>query len=364
MLDKNKNNNEKNSPETIDDEQDLDLFFDNVKETKLKKTITKAKRRSIIRNIFISVVVVAVLLIGGSVANRQLNYNMERPTQIAVDSFNLISAPNKYIGEVKRYQGFLSGKNEYTTYKLIEGKVVYTGEGYYTFGVLQNDYGNWIGSSSPYVLGESFDIEDLKKQRYNELGQREMVFFYPFINYNEYKNDLLLLDQIEENKIMEFALSFDQAYSMEQVKEMIPEDVTLAWYWIDDMNNQEKEEKKSRKVESTNPDGGKEIIEMPARIVSENRAYGIKSINENGDLLEEPEQDFFWALKHGKEYDTRYKWEFERVYNHVVGEDGELSIENIKVFGVVVTGDRESLKELSELPFIKASSLGVIVDRY
>ena len=364
MLDKNKNNNEQNNPKTIDDEQDLDLFFENVKETKLKKTITKAKRRSIIRNIFISVMVVVVLLIGGSVAIRELNYRFEGPTQIAVDNFNKISAPNKYIGQVKRYHGFLEGKNEYTTYKLIEGKVVYTGEGYYTYGVLQNDYGNWIGTSSPYVLGESFDLEDLRKQRYNELGQREMVFFYPFINYTEYKNDLLLLDQIEENKIMEIALSFDQAYSMEQIKEMIPKDVTLSWYWIDDMNDQEKEEKKSRKVESTNPNGGKEVIEMPARIVSENRAYGIKAINENGDPIEEPEQEFYWALKNGKEYDTRYKWEFERVYNHVVGEDGELIKEDIKVFGVVVTGDSESLKELNKLPFITASSLGVIVDRY
>jgi len=348
----------------LDDEKDLDRFFDNVKETKLKKTITKAKRRSIIRNIMISVLVVAVLLIGGSIANNELNYRLEGPIQIAVDNFNKISAPNKYIGQVKRYHGFLGGKNEYTTYKLIEGKVVYTGEGTYSYGILQNDYGSWIGMESPLILGSSFGIDDLKLQRFNELGQKEMVFFYPFINYSEYKNDLQILDQLEENKIMEMALSFDKAYSMDQVKKMIPGNVTLAWYWIDDMNDQEKEEKQPRKEESTNPNGGEEIIEMPARIVSEQRAYGIKALNENGEPLEEPEQEFFWALKNGKEYDTRYKGEFERVYHHVVGEDGQLAKEDIKVFGVVVTGDRESLKSLSKLPFIKASSMGVIVDRY
>ena len=32
--------------------------------------------------------------------------------------------------------------------------------------------------------------------------------------------------------------------------------------------------------------------------------------------------------------------------------------------GIVVTGTAESLKQLQDLPFIKASSLGVVVDKY
>lgn len=32
--------------------------------------------------------------------------------------------------------------------------------------------------------------------------------------------------------------------------------------------------------------------------------------------------------------------------------------------GIVVTGDVENLKSLRNLPFIKASSLGVVTDKY
>ena len=38
--------------------------------------------------------------------------------------------------------------------------------------------------------------------------------------------------------------------------------------------------------------------------------------------------------------------------------------EDIKVQGIVVTGDTESLKLLEDLPFIKATSIGVITDKY
>ncbi|WP_268257773.1 MULTISPECIES: anti sigma factor C-terminal domain-containing protein [Thermoanaerobacterium] len=38
--------------------------------------------------------------------------------------------------------------------------------------------------------------------------------------------------------------------------------------------------------------------------------------------------------------------------------------ENLKIQGVVVTGTAETLKSLRGLPFIKASSLGVVTDKY
>ncbi|MCT4620282.1 MAG: anti sigma factor C-terminal domain-containing protein [Marinisporobacter sp.] len=38
--------------------------------------------------------------------------------------------------------------------------------------------------------------------------------------------------------------------------------------------------------------------------------------------------------------------------------------ENLKIIGVVVTRDKESLKELKNLKAIKASSFGVIIDKY
>jgi len=43
---------------------------------------------------------------------------------------------------------------------------------------------------------------------------------------------------------------------------------------------------------------------------------------------------------------------------------GKVTKEDCKVQGVVVTGDAERLKSLHGLPFIKASSLGVVTEKY
>ncbi|KJS22857.1 MAG: hypothetical protein VR72_03845 [Clostridiaceae bacterium BRH_c20a] len=357
-MDKNKYENAEQN-----DEKELDSLFDNFKNTKLKKAIKKAQWHSILRNALVSVAVMAVILVAGSIANRNINYKLEWPTQIAVDSFNEISAPNKYIGEVSRYHNILGGKNEYTTYKIIEGKVVYSGEGEYSYGLFRNERGNWIGSGSPLIIAPSWDTEDLEFQRYNKLGQREMLFFYPFIDYLKYKDDLKLLENMGPNKIMEYAISFDQAYSLEAVNDMFPDDITVAWYWIDDLNEQEKQDASKGKMLHES-DGKIYELEHINRIRSEHTAYGIKAYNNNGEPLDDPLQHFIWALKNGMKYDSRFKFEFERVYNNTIGEDGGITHENINVWGVVVTGDVESLKALNELSFIKTSSLGVVTEKY
>ncbi|WP_100407827.1 anti sigma factor C-terminal domain-containing protein [Bacillus solitudinis] len=345
----------------VKDEKELDDLFDPLKKNRLKKAIKKAKWHSILRNAFISLFILVFLFVGGSIANRSLVYKLEGPTQIAVSAFNEISAPNKYIGKTERYHEILGGKNSFTTYKIIEGKVVYTGESEYNYGLFQEYEGNRIGSESPSIIGTSYDTEDLDRQKYNELGQREMIFFYPFIEYSQYKNDLQLLDQIEATKNMEIALSFDQAYTMDEVRDMLPDEITLSWYWIDDLNEEEKEASKSIIQRDNNGEQKTEEANF-SNIRSEKTVYGIKALNASNERLENPLQHFIWALENGREYDTRFKGEFERVYNNLLGQDSKLTKDDIKVFGVVVTGDAEKLKSLQGLPFIKASSIGVITD--
>ncbi len=354
----------KNSREEINEDKELDGLFDELKTSKLNKAVKKAKLHSILRNILISILVFGVIVVGGSIANRGIVDKMWSPVELSVSNFNEISAPNQYIGKTNRYQGFLGGKSEYTTYKIIEGKVVYTGESDYNYGLFKNYHGSWIGSSSPLIIGQSWDAGDLELQRYNQLGQREMVFFYPFLTYSYYKNDLELLDDLPPYHVMEMALSFDQEYSMEEVNNKLPENVTLAWYWINDLNEQEIEASRPRVEEQYHSDGEAYTVDYPAKLRSEKTAYGIKAYNPNGTPLEDPEQYFIWALQNGMKYDTRFKSEFERVFQNIAGEDNEISKEDLRVWGVVVTGDAESLNTLRDLPFIKAASLGVITERY
>lgn len=357
-------NENKTNQEEMNDEKEMDNMFDDLKKSKLKKAVRKAKWHSILRNVVITFLVLVVVMIAGPIVNQGIVDKMTVPSEISIKSFNEISAPNQYIGKLSRYKGLLNGRNEYSTFKIIEGKVVYTGENEYSYGIFKDYYGNWVGTFSPLILGRSWDAGDLELQRYNELGQREMVFFYPFLDYPDYKNDLQLLDNIASTKRMEMALSFDKDYTMEEVNDMLPQNVTLSWYWLDDLNEQEKESSKPRTQEQQRSDGTTYTVDYPPRLRSERTVYGIKAYDSNGTSLEEPEQQFIWAFKNGMDYDTRFKSEFERVFQNVAGEDGEITKEDLRIFGVVVTGDTESLKNLQDRSFIRAASLGVITDRY
>ena len=186
----------------------IDDIFD-VK--KMEKTIKKAKRRANWKTVLITMIVLIVIIIAGSIMNRNITYKLETPVQFSARGFHEISAPNEFMGKFERYQEILGGENRYTTYKIIEGKVVYTGQERYGYGLFHDENLNRIGIESPLLIGNSFSEEDLQKQRYNELGQREMVFFYPFLQYKTYRNDLALLNDIGEDKVMEVALSFDRA---------------------------------------------------------------------------------------------------------------------------------------------------------
>lgn len=356
----------------MDDEKELDMIFEDSKKGKLDKAIKRAKRRSIIRSTIVSLIALGVLM-GGSIFVGNKIMDKERGIiQSALNDFNNISAPNEYIGRAIRNEETFGGTTLYTTYKIVEGKVVYSGQQEYNYGILKSS--ETQGIELPEITGAMRTEDDLKKTKYNELGQRQMVFFYPFIDYRFYKNDLNLLEDIGENKYIEMALSFNQAYSIDDVNKMMPKDITIAWYWVDDLNDSEKEFLKSENEKQIDAEG-KTITEyIPARLLPVSEAYGIKNYDESGELIENPELLFINSLESGnKERDkikgssyraVKYKEEFRRVYDNIAGIDGTLTKEDIKVQGVVVTGDMETLMTLRGLPFVNASSLGVATDKY
>lgn len=338
------------------DNEKLDHLFDM---EKMEKTIKKAKRRANWKTVLITVVVIAALVVVGYIANQKITQVLEGPISISARGFHEISAPNEFIGKHEEYPGILGGRNHYTTYKIIEGKVVYTGEEGYGYGLFRDELLNRTGMSSPNLIWESHHEEDLEKQRYNELGQREMVFFYPFLQYKIYRYDLVLLDDIGEDKVMEVALSFDQGYTLKEVQSMIPNDVTLSWVWVDDVN----EEEDSFQVKERDMDG-KFIRVLDNLVRSEHTVYGISLLNADGNKAEDPVTSFISTIASGQKYKARWQGEYKRLYETLSGEDGKLSGKYLRYYGAVVTGNAKTLSQLKGLPFIKASSIGVVTDKY
>ena len=183
-----------------------------------------------------------------------------------------------------------------------------------------------------------------------------MVFYYPYVDYsNRYKNDLSLLENVGNDKYMEIALSFDKEYSIDEVNNMIPENINLTWYWVDSVEDSHKKTQKQYTDKQDLGDGEIIEVEQYPDLCYENYAYGIKIINEYGEKIVNPEENFIQGLKEGG---------ITHIYDIIAGADGKLTKDDIKVQGVVVTGDAESLKSLRHLTFIKASSIGVVTDKY
>ncbi len=345
-----------------DMEKDVEKIFNEFENKKLGRVIKRARWQTILRNIVISFLVFCVCYFAISIfisnyISRQVNMALNYSHAI-----NNISAPNKHIGKTVCYYSSFRTRIDYTTYKLIEEKVVYTGMGDYSFAFLSH---GMISETYPPVLDYNFDssylIDHFGYRRYNELGQRVMVFFYPFVRYDtsEYLDDLNLLDDISNEKYVEMALSFNREYTIEEVEKMLPEGTTVTWYWIDDLSENEKEMLKIPLKEQ-------EEMELPfilPPVKSEYTAYGIKLYDNCGGEIPDPVGQFINFIIEGR---TEYKGEdeFDRIYNNIAGDDGKLTQDDIKIWGAVVTGNSESLKVLIGLPFIKASSLGVVTDKY
>lgn len=341
------------------DELELDEIFNTSRKSKLNLALRRAKKRSLLKTISISAIsTILVIAITTYIGNKTTDLR-GGTVEMFLNYYYEIAHPNEYRGKTVNYKRTFGGSMTFSTYKIIEGKVVNTGQQDYSYGLI--DPGNVQGIESSAILGATHDEDGLNKLAFNELGQREMVFFYPFVQYETVRNDLDLIEDIDKNKHIEIALSLDKSYSLTEINQIIPNNVTLAWYWVDDMNDVEKENSKSYKGH-------------PGKVRSERSAYGIKAYDENGDPIERPEERFITSLTNGRENIKKLKGsnyqifefrnEFERVYTNIAGEDQLLTNEDLEIQGVVVTGDVESLKSLQDQGFVRASSLGVIIDNY
>ncbi|WP_413366935.1 anti sigma factor C-terminal domain-containing protein [Lysinibacillus sp. 3P01SB] len=338
----------------MDNEKMDDLF--NVE--KMERTIKKAKRRATWKTVLITMLVLTFIVVFIALANPKATGVMEGKVTDSIRGMHEISAPNEFIGKLERYPGFLGGKSYYTTYKIIEGKVVYTGEEGYGYGLFRDEVLS-KGGGYPAIIGEAFTEGEAEKPTYNELGQRKMIFYYPFLPYESYRHDLDLLDEIGQDKMMEVALSFDQGHTLQEVQSLIPNDVTLSWVWVDDVD----EENDSFQAETMDENG--EIVSLGDYLVRpEDTVYGFSLFDANGDEAEEPALSFIRIISSGQKYKTRWQGEYKRLYETLSGEDGILAGNDLQYFGAVVTGNVETLSQLKDLPFIKASSIGVITDKY
>lgn len=327
-----------------DDEKLKELFQVREKPT-FNSVIRRAKTLSVIRNVIVSLMIFIIVSFILLVSNASILNKLSNKKKDSLRSWFSIAMPNAYIGNIQIDDRIMIGEIDYVRYRFLGKKPVTDGsykEGYTYMPLINGIYGD-IGYYLFNSTGQS--AKDLQEKiEYSKTGKQVMKFYHPSVKYESYINDLEKLDEISGSKLLEVSLSFDKGYGLDKVKNMIPDDITLNWYWVDTLT--EKGKKDSSKF-----------------IFDEYDVYGIKALDEQGNSIENPEKEFIDTIMMCKEKKDSSNI-YESLYNTLKDGKGEINKEDLKVIGVVVSGNVEALKALKDKNYIKAANIGAVTDKY
>ncbi|MBN1049397.1 anti sigma factor C-terminal domain-containing protein [Clostridium botulinum] len=326
------------------DEEKLKELFDIEEKPNFNKIIKRAKIFSIIRTTIVSLMIFIIVSFVVFISNATILNQMSNKKQECLSNFFNISMPNAYIGSIQSDDRIMVGEIDYVRYRFLGNKPITDGnykDGYTYMPLINGIYGDW--GNYLFNSGGKSSKDSKEVSKYNKAGKKVMEFYYPSVKYKSYINDLENLDEIGNNKVMEISLSFDKAYSLEEIKNMIPDDVILNWYWVDTFA--ENREEFSSKL-----------------VFDEYDVYGMKALDREGNIIDRPEKDFINAINEGK--DNNYANQYKELFDNLSNGKGEINKEDLKIIGVVVSGDSKTLKALKDKNYIKAATLGAVADKY
>jgi len=301
---------------------ELDSIFD---EKSLHRTLKKAKYRAILRTVFISALVVSFvigLFVKGN--NYFIASKGDKITDRIITENQVRMSPNTYTNTDSKSIGVLKGTIKSEAFKVIEDKVIPWGTEEITYDLFGNLNASFSMSSTIVNDTTIYHIPN---------GQREMLFYVPKYKYKLYANDFKMIKDYPNDKYMEMAISFNKNYTLKEVQKMLPTSAHQTWYWIDNY------------AKSTGYRGEPENGPWLLGISKPSPQLGAKLTT----TKIKTEADFLNELK------KTDPGEAKNLKNRQ---------ENGLIIGVVVTGTKEELLSLRNKPYVKAASLGAVVDKY
>ncbi|WP_416435008.1 anti sigma factor C-terminal domain-containing protein [Priestia megaterium] len=301
---------------------ELDSIFD---EKSLHRTLKKAKYRAILRTVFISALVVSFaigLFVKGN--NYFIASKGDKITDRIITENQVMMSPNTYTNTDTISIGVLKGTIKSEVFKVIEDKVIPWGAEDITYDLLGNLNASFSTSSTIVNDTTVYHIPN---------GQREMLFYVPKYKYKLYANDFEMIKDYPNDKYMEMAISFDKNYTLKEVQKMLPTSAHQTWYWIDNYA-------KSNGYRGE-PESGRWLL----GISKPSPQLGAKLTTNKFKT----EADFLNELKKTDTEEVKYLKNRQK---------------NGLIIGVVVTGTKEEILPLRNKRYVKAASLGAVVDKY
>lgn len=162
------------------------------------------------------------------------------------------------------------------------------------------------GSGMVELVGFSDDGQ--RNVRYNQLNNERIIdFYYPSVSYNHLPQELDIAVDLDENKLIEIAISFKEPIERSELGELLGYE-NVDWLWV---NN-----KKAESIEAG-----------PFPVENGKSAYGFR-VSE--------------AYPYGE----------------------TTTIDNDLISGAVISGTPEELKKFQDIEIIRASVIGVTIDKY
>ncbi|MCM3729979.1 anti-sigma factor [Neobacillus cucumis] len=304
--------------------EQFDLVFD---DKSLGKTLKKAKRVTLFRTIIISAIVCILLVF--TVYKVNMWWVSKIGGETATDLIKqdaIMKAPNTIVKTETIDYGFLKGTIKREVFKVVEDKII-------PWETQEANFG-FRGFKSTSFSSSSTKIDE---DTYIHIpnGEKEMLFYVPQYRYKTYANDLSELKDYPNDKYIELGVSFNKGYSLNEVKKMLPTSVHPMWYWVNDYPN--------KAYERDEPESGQWF-------------YGIYDpTSKVGQAMSSPKIKSELAFLRRLKMLDKSKSYYTLVKNHQ--KDG-------MIIGAVVTGTKDSLLELKDQPYVKASSIGAVVDKY
>ncbi|WP_243524812.1 anti sigma factor C-terminal domain-containing protein [Bacillus pseudomycoides] len=336
--------------------KDFELDMD---EKQMKALMKRAKRKQLLRNWIISicasVVVIVGLFLGTTYFSQQTFERMER--QVA--ALHTVQGPNiRFSGSVDLSNSMTGRTIIYNSYKNIAGQPVKWANEMYESGLwnyrMMHYDGDLVRLDEEEVNKEE---ENIKLPDYNvQTMQREMRFYLPFVTYENYVNDLADIGELQ-NKVAEVALSFDKAYTAEQIVEMLPKNIQPVWFWADTYN----EKNADTYVGLKDPKSGAVLnAVMAINVFGFEGSYAKAQENIKNDVTRNS-KEFLYQMKYLAENSEGIPSDY---FNQYYKEIKNIKPKDLPIYGVVVTGKTEDLKNLQSSPYIKAAVRGVTVEKY
>lgn len=320
------------------DSHEAEKLFDeeSIGGSSLKSTIKKAQRRSLFRTVCISSLVTMFIIVGGGGAYPFL---MEYQEQKAVNESGILvvddyKSPNIHLtGPQTSYNGLFNGTVTFEQYKIIDGKPVDWGEKSVNYSLFGNGH-------EPYGDYSPIQLEQVKDSRSYDKATKQLLmeFYQPGVDYKTMINDFSRIESMGENYAAEVALSFNKPLSPQQVRELLPEDVSLEWYWIYVSN---------------------QINDYP---ISSNAPY-IVGFEHRTDVKSET-RFTNWINAYVKNENLQSNSIIKEAYDSLKNEEGIIKEDDIKVMGVVVTGRPQDLKKTKEVSEVRTGVLGAVTNSY